>query len=163
MAAGGSSSEWLKISHHVTETSLTAKVGMLSRETSDFPFVSLPLQVRASGGRDSTEEANMKRLFTTCLLSLWASPNNSIYDMILRSNSWVPDRKAKSLDPGFPREDPIEQPPIRPVRPLPTDVPVPDSTDVPVREPRDVPPPDVSPKPIKPLPTKQNPKSRRTP
>jgi hypothetical protein len=105
----------------------------------------------------------MKRLFAICSISFWASPNNSIYDMIQSSNGWVPDRKAKALNPGFPVEDPVEQPPIRPVRPIPTDVPVPDSTDVPVREPRDVPPPDVSPKPIKPLPTNPKPKPRPTP
>jgi hypothetical protein len=111
----------------------------------------------------------MKRLFSTCLcLPFWASPNNSIYDLIQRANGWSRDRKAKalvpnSLDPGFPREDPIEQPPMRPIRPLPTDVPVPEPRDIPVREPRDVPPPDVSPKPIKPVPNKPDTRPRPTP
>jgi outer membrane biosynthesis protein TonB len=126
--------------------------------------VCIALKLCAQEEKHSREEANMKRLLTTCsLFAFWASPNNSIYDMILRSSSWASDRKSKLLNPGFPVESPTEQPPIRPVRPIPTDVPVPDPKDVPVREPRDVPPPDASPKPIKPVPTKPDPKPRPTP
>src|SRR5436190_9944881 len=106
----------------------------------------------------------MKRLFTSCLcLPFWASPNNSIYDLILRTNGWSAERRAKSLDPGFPRDDPVEDPPTKPVRPIPTDVPSRDPKDIPVKEPRDVPPPSVVPKPIQPLPQRPDPKPRTTP
>jgi hypothetical protein len=99
----------------------------------------------------------------------WASPNNSIYDLILRSNVWSGDRRGRALDPGFPTdvptEEPVKSPPIRPIRPIPTDVPVPDPRDVPVREPEDVPPPEpgVIPKPAKDRPHRDDPKPRPTP
>lgn len=106
----------------------------------------------------------MKRLFTMWLvLPFWASPYNPIYDLILQAGGWSAERHCKLLSPGFPREDPVEEPPIRPVRPLPTDVPAPEPRDIPVREPRDVPPPNVAPKPIKPLPQRPGPKPRPTP
>jgi outer membrane biosynthesis protein TonB len=117
--------------------------------------------------RIPSEEANMKRYFTWWIfLPFWASPNNSIYDLILKSTDFSASRRARSLDPGFPFEDPLQQPPVRPVRPIPTDVPVPEPRDVPVREPMDVPPPEPE-KPIKPMkpnpPPRTNPKPRPTP
>jgi hypothetical protein len=109
----------------------------------------------------------MKRFLTdSIILAFWASPNNSIYDLILRSNCWAPVRRARALDPGFPREDPVEQPPRYPVAPIPTDVPIPDPHDVPVYDPKDVPPPNpgVVPKPAQPPPTKKvDPKPRPMP
>lgn len=90
------------------------------------------------------------------MLPLWASPGSSIYDLILGSDDWTVSRRARALEPGFPRDDPVEEPPVLPVRPTPTDVPVPDPHDVPARDPMDVPPPDpgVVPKPdTKPRPT----------
>ncbi len=99
-------------------------------------------------------------------LSFWASPSNSIYDLILESSDWSAQRRARALDPGVPGEDPVEEPPMRTVRPLPTDVPVPDPHDVPAREPMDVPPPEpgVVPTPAKPSQTpRPDPKPRPTP
>ena len=72
-------------------------------------------------------------------------------------------RHARALSPGFPLEDPI---PDTPVRPLPTDVPAPEPHDIPLRDPTDVPPPDPGkgiPKPVKPLPSRPDPKPRPTP
>src|SRR4051794_21860116 len=108
----------------------------------------------------------MKPRFTTLLTpSFWASPNSSIYDLMIESSDFSAVRKAKLLDPGAPPESPVAEPPIRPVRPLPTDVPVPDSHDIPVRDPMDVPPPDpgAKPKPVRPLPQRPDPKPRSTP
>ncbi len=107
----------------------------------------------------------MKRLFTGWMfLPFWASPNNSIYDLIFRSTDWSAQRRASALSPDIPREDPVQEPPPRPVRPLPTDVPVPEPNDVPVHGPQDVPPPKpgVVPNPAKPAP-RQEPKPRHTP
>ena len=108
----------------------------------------------------------MKRLFENLIARpLWASPNSSVYEMMLRSEDRSAVRRASSLDPGFPREDPVKEPPIRPLRPIPTDVPAPQPHDVPLRDPMDVPPPDPgkNPKPIKPLPTRPDTKPRPTP
>lgn len=108
----------------------------------------------------------MKRFFASLLfLPFWASRNSSIYEMILQSSGWSAERRAKSLEPGFPREDPVEEPPVRPVRPIPTDVPVPEPRDIPIREPCDVPPPapGVVPTPIRPLPTRPDSKPRPSP
>jgi hypothetical protein len=105
----------------------------------------------------------MKRLFANSIaLPFWASPNSSVYEMMLRSEDRSAVRRASSLDPGFPHEDPVKDPPVRPVRPLPKDVPVPDPHDLPLREPMDVPPPDSG-KPIKPLPPRPDTKPRPTP
>jgi len=96
----------------------------------------------------------MRRFFASSnTLPFWASPNSSVYEMMLRSEDRSAVRRASSLDPSFPHEDPPQDPPVRPVRPIPTDVPVQEPQDVPIREPIDVPPPDPqqSPKPIKPL------------
>ena len=100
--------------------------------------------------------------FNTLTLPFWASPKSSVYEMMLRSEDRSAVRRASSLDPGFPHEDPVQDPPVRPVRPIPTDVPAPEPHDVPLREPMDVPPPDTG-KPIKPLPQRPNPKPRPTP
>jgi hypothetical protein len=108
----------------------------------------------------------MKRLFVNMItFPFWASPNNSIYDLMLGSSDMGAIRQGRSLSPGFPVEDPIPDVPVRPVRPLPTDVPAPEPHDIPLRNPEDVPPPDPgkNPKPIKPLPTRPDSKPRPTP
>jgi hypothetical protein len=107
----------------------------------------------------------MKRLLRMTSLPLWASPNSSVYEMMLRSEDRSAVRRASALDPGFPLEDPVHEPAIRPVRPTPTDVPAPDPHDIPVREPMDVPPPDqgTPTKPIRPIPKQPDPKPRPTP
>lgn len=46
-----------------------------------------------------------------------------------------------SLVPDYPEDEPPKTPAMRPARPIPTDVPVPESFDVPVPTPMDVPPP----------------------
>jgi hypothetical protein len=92
----------------------------------------------------------------------WASPNNTIYDEILRSNHWASQRGVRAIKPEIPEEHPVEEPQIMPAprQPIPTDVPVKEPLDVPVREPRDVPPP----KPEgPPTPAKDNPKPRPIP
>jgi hypothetical protein len=105
----------------------------------------------------------MKRLFANMTaLPFWASPNSSIYQMMLCAEDRSAVRRASALDPGIPMENPVKEPPIRPVRPIPTDVPVPETHDIPVREPMDVPPPDPE-KPIRPLPTRPDTKPRPTP
>jgi hypothetical protein len=53
---------------------------------------------------------------------------------------WAGRAAEKALSPGFPKEDPLWQPPA--IRPIPTDLPVPEPTDVPVVDPTDVPAPD---------------------
>jgi hypothetical protein len=87
----------------------------------------------------------MIRLFTTSLtLQFWASPYHSM-NTLLSLGSARSERLAftiKVLDPGFPRDDPPESPPPRPLPSYPTDVPAPEPHDVPVPEPIDVPPPD---------------------
>lgn len=108
----------------------------------------------------------MNRFFQfRLMLAFWASPYSSIYDLILATSDMSASRRAAALAPGFPREDTVDDPPIRPIRPIPTDVPVPDPQDVPVREPMDVPPPDpnVVPKPAKEWPQREDPKPRPTP
>ena len=108
----------------------------------------------------------MKRLLKNVItLPFWASPNSSVYELMLRSEDKSAVRRASSLAPGFPREDPVQDPPVRPVRPIPTDVPAPEPQDVPLRDPVDVPPPDPgkNPKPIKPLPTRPDAKPRPAP
>jgi hypothetical protein len=97
----------------------------------------------------------MLRLFTSWLLvPLWASPGNTIYVEILRSDGWRRQRRSQSLVPEYSIYDGIEDPPLPPPRPIPTDVPVKEPTDVPLREPRDVPPP-PKPEKHKPTPTKE--------
>src|SRR5215475_6687393 len=106
----------------------------------------------------------MRRLLKMTTLPLWASPNSSVYEMMLRAEDRSAVRRASALDPGFPMEDPVRDPPIRPVRPIPTDVPVPDPHDIPIRDPIDVPPPDqgTPTKPIRPIPNNPDPKPRPT-
>jgi hypothetical protein len=108
----------------------------------------------------------MRRLFASMIaLPFWASPNSSIYELMLGSQDLSAVRRARSLAPGFPLEDPAAEPPARPVRPIPTDVPAPEPHDIPVRDPIDIPPPDPGKKvkPIKPLPPRPDPKPRPTP
>jgi hypothetical protein len=102
----------------------------------------------------------MKRFFANWLFrSFWASPSSSVYDLIFESSNWSSQRGTHALDPGFP-PDPGGDPPVRPVRPLPTDVPTPEQRDVPVREPRDVPPPKQGgvPNTAKPAPSEKKPR-----
>ena len=108
----------------------------------------------------------MKRFFEiTVARPFWASPNSSIYDLMLSSSDMSAIRHARALSPGFPMEDPVPETPVRPVRPLPTDVPVPEPHDIPLRDPTDVPPPEPgkNPKPIKPIPRRPDSKPRPTP
>ena len=105
----------------------------------------------------------MKRLFQNMIaLPFWASPNSSVYEMMLLAEDRSAVRRASSLDPGFPKENPLQDPPVRAIRPLPTDVPTPEPHDVPLREPMDVPPSDTG-KPIKPLPQQPDTKPRQSP
>ncbi len=98
----------------------------------------------------------MTRLFTSWVgLPLWASPGNSIYDEILRSNSSRTQRHVRTLVPAYTiydglEYDGIDEPKPPKTRPIPTDVPVKEPADIPVREPRDVPPP---PEPERKVPT----------
>ena len=108
----------------------------------------------------------MRRIFEKAIaLPFWASRNSSIFELMLLSQDLSAVRRASSLAPGFPREDPVEDPPARPVRPIPTDVPAPEPHDIPAHSPIDVPPPDPGKKvkPIKPLPPRPDPKPRPTP
>jgi hypothetical protein len=76
-------------------------------------------------------------------LPLWASPGNTIYDEILRSNGWRGERRSNSLIPAYsiyaPEFDAIEDPPPPPKRSIPTDVPVKEPHDVPPPKPRPIP------------------------
>jgi hypothetical protein len=97
----------------------------------------------------------MLRSFTSWLsLPLWASPRNTIFDEIVRSNSWRGQRRSHSLVPAYTIYGGIEEPDPIPRQPIPTDVPVKEPLDVPLRGPRDVPPPPGSEKPVPP-PTKE--------
>jgi hypothetical protein len=102
------------------------------------------------------------------VVRFWASPLNSMDDVFLANDLCIERmmQKLKSYDPGFPRDDPPPEPPAKPARPFPTDVPAPEPYDVPVPEPIDVPPPDPGevPKPAKqPERPKQGPKPRPIP
>lgn len=112
------------------------------------------------------EVTKMKRLLENMIARpFWASPNSSVYELMLRSEDRSAVRRASALTPSVTSEDPVLEPPIRPVRPIPTDVPTPETHDVPVRDPMDVPPPDPGkkPKPIQPLPNRHDTKPRPTP
>jgi hypothetical protein len=67
--------------------------------------------------------------------------------MDVLANNWGSIRgdrlafKVKVLVPSLSR-DPSQIPPARPVKPIPTDVPMPEPRDVPAPEPIDVPPPE---------------------
>jgi hypothetical protein len=109
----------------------------------------------------------MNWLFTTRLfLPFWASRGSALYELMLQSNDWSASRRVRALEPVLTNGDPLvaDQPSPGPVRPIPTDVPVPDPHDIPVPEPMDVPPPDpgVPPKPAK-SPPRPDPKPRPTP
>lgn len=90
----------------------------------------------------------MNRFFTTWLSLLTprfcASPHHRMHDVLALADVCAERiaSKLKVFDPGFPRDDPPQEPPPRPARSFPTDVPVPEPHDVPAPEPRDVPPPD---------------------
>jgi hypothetical protein len=95
----------------------------------------------------------MFRYFANCLiLRFVASPNDSLTAMLFAASGvWAERAALKVLEPGFPHDDPVPRPAEKPMRPIPTDVPVPEPMDVPVPEPIDVPPPDPGtvPKPAK--------------
>jgi hypothetical protein len=136
----------LTINRDDTHANVAAAVtGTCSRRVSDFTPYRRCAQ-RARRRAEWSEEATMFRLFnTTVVMHFWASPHHS---MNVLQNNWFNVRgdrsafKVKVLDPGFPRDDPPETPPSRPVKPIPTDVPVPEPRDVPIPEPIDVPPPE---------------------
>jgi hypothetical protein len=153
MAAGGNSSEWLKINHHDTEMAVaSAAPGTGAAEQCQFfQCWRSSFEVRLQESLPRGVKPMKCLLLNSITLPFWASPNSSVYEMMLRSEDRSAVRRASSLDPGFPHEDPPQDPPVRPVRPIPTDVPVQEPHDVPVREPMDVPPPNPQ-NPIKPLP-----------
>lgn len=99
--------------------------------------------------------------FRSITLPFWASPNCSVYSLMLGSEDRSAIRRARSMEAMDPKEDPLQDPPTRPIRPLPTDVPAPEPQDVPLREPLDVPPPEPG-KTIHPA-TEPEPKPRSTP
>jgi len=83
----------------------------------------------------------------------------------LSSELFVVRKAHQALDPGFPRDDPPTEPPKKPARPIPTDVPMPEPMDVPAPQPVDVPAPDPGtvPTPAKPKPRNHDPKPRSVP
>jgi hypothetical protein len=104
--------------------------------------------------------------FANFTLPFWASPKNTIEQMLMLSGDrWQSRRAFHDLMPGFPRDAPPEGPPPRTMPPIPTDVPMPRPMDVPVPDPKDVPPPDPGkiPNPAKPRPDEFNPKPRSVP
>lgn len=101
----------------------------------------------------------------TCLaLHFCASSRNALSEMLSGSSDVWTIRAARALDPGFPSDDPPALP-IKPVRPIPTDVPMPEPMDVPAPDPIDVPVPDPGtvPTPAKPKPKNHDPKPRSVP
>jgi hypothetical protein len=114
-----------------------------------------------------SKEAVMFRFLTTCLfMRFWASPYHSMHSLFeLSSDVWAIRNAREALDPGFPRDDPPVEPPQKPARPIPTDVPMPEPMDVPAPEPTDVPVPDPGtvPTPAKPKPKNHDPKPRNVP
>lgn len=160
MAASDVSSEWLKINHHDThDFQLRTQANGRRGVRSDSPLAI----VRGSNcaptcdGSEFHARRNVMKLRfanSNAPAAFWASPNNSIYELILRSGDWTATRRAAAMAPGFPREDPVKDPPVRPGRPMPPDVPAPNPHDVPVKEPIDEPTPHGKPKPTKPLPQK---------
>jgi hypothetical protein len=97
----------------------------------------------------------MLRLFTIRLFTpLWASPGQSIYDEILRTNGWRGQRRSNTLVPAYSIYNGIEEPDPIPRQPIPTDVPVKEPLDVPRRDPKDIPPPPGSERPSS-TPTKE--------
>jgi len=106
----------------------------------------------------------MNKFFTTWIvLRFWAAPCHAMDDVFtwrdLRAERGTLN-KLKALDPGFPRDDPPDEPTAPPITEYPTDVPVPEPHDVPVPEPIDVPPPDPGEIPERPG---QDPKPRPIP
>jgi hypothetical protein len=106
-------------------------------------------------------------LATCCVMRLCASSNHSMSDLFFGCSSdvWTIRAARNALDPGFPRDDPPQEPPKKPVRPIPTDVPMPEPMDVPAPDPIDVPVPDPGtvPTPAKPKPKNHDPKPRSVP
>jgi fused signal recognition particle receptor len=99
-------------------------------------------------------------------MRFWASPKHSMHDWLgLISGVWAVRNARTALDPGFPRDDPSVEPPKKPGRPIPTDVPMPEPMDVPAPDPVDVPVPDPGtvPTPAKPKPKNRDPKPRSVP
>jgi hypothetical protein len=125
----------------------------------------LRFELRADVEEFDEEVKNMQRFFANAIiLPIWASPNSSVYDLLMSSSDMSAIRHARALTPGLPLEEPTPDAPVQPVRPLPTDIPVPDPHDIPLHTPEDVPPPDPgkNPKPVTPLPTRPDSKPRPT-
>jgi hypothetical protein len=100
---------------------------------------------------EQKEEADMFSFIKyTFGMSFWATPSDSIYDEILRSNGWRGQRRSNTLVPAYSIYNGIDDPDLPPRRPIPTDVPVKEPIDVPTRGPRDVPPPPGSERPAPP-------------
>lgn len=93
----------------------------------------------------------MTRIFSLYWMPRFlASPANSLYQELLRSEGGRGRRKSHNLVPAYSIYGAIEDPPPPPPRPIPTDVPVKEPLDVPIRSPQDVPP---APQPERPTPT----------
>jgi hypothetical protein len=101
------------------------------------------LGVRAAGKEATTM---LRLLLTNTSLTFWAAPHHQMDVLMNNWGSVRSDRNAFNIkvvvDPKFPRDDPPEKPPAKPVQPIPTDVPMPEPHDIPARAPIDVPPPD---------------------
>ena len=61
---------------------------------------------------------------------------------LLLGSGFAEWKSMQTLQPDFPSDVPPPSSPMRPVKTIPTDVPVPEPFDVPVPDPMDVPPPD---------------------
>jgi hypothetical protein len=150
MAAGGISSKRLKISR--SDRKFGRNCG--ARWNSPQHVWSFPDAFTVRGARPRRQARTdgggpMKYLLTNLIMSFWASPGSTIYDMILQANSWSRDRGARALMPPVPDEEWLLAAAEAPKR---TDAPAHGPQDVPVREPMDVPPPQPS---IVPTPAKQ--------
>jgi hypothetical protein len=84
------------------------------------------------------------RIIRPCIACrFWASPH-FYAEMVLPARNFNAERMLSQLkvyDPGFPRDDPSDEPGT-PSPSFPTDVPAPEPHDVPAPQPMDDPPPD---------------------
>ena len=98
MAASGISSEWLTNSRGDTRKAVAfAATGRVPRIESDRPnkVVHRSNCAQCIGSQTKRELAKMRQiLINMTTLPLWASPNSSVYDMMLRSE----DRSAVRRD-----------------------------------------------------------------
>ena len=111
----------------------------------------------------------MIRLLINCIVMRFSSTPQHAFDRLLQVEMLLQSRGDRHaldiLSPGFPHDDPPVEPPQKPGRPIPTDVPMPEPMDVPAPDPKDVPVPDPGtvPTPAKPMRTKNDPKPRSVP